>query len=320
MADELNIDTPPVDTPPPESKGGIGSGIPAIPSAASPELDYNSESTYQAFRATLPEDLREKAFFKETKSLKALAEQAINAQSALGKKRLAAPQEDWTDADYADFYSKLRPETLDGYQASEKITVTREGQDAKEIALPPEATGRLREIAHSLGLTQNQYSKFEKAYAEQQLSTEEIFSTQTNKYVEDLTNELRKDWGNDFAINHRSANEAYQALVAQVPELEALMSWSPVVANHPATMKLFHALAPLVKDMGMGNQGNASGFGNDTVAGLKSQISDFDAEHRDILFASADKLATLTPTDKAKRERLLSQRTQMYQKLYPTKQ
>lgn len=322
MAEDLVIDA--ISTPDviPDPKPGIGSGIKpndGTPGTTPATLDFDSEDTYKAFRATLPEELRERPFFKDTKSLKSLAEQAVNAQSALGKKRLPVPQEDWSDTEWTDFYSHLRPETVDGYKDREKIAVQLDGEDIKDYSFDEQTSTKLKEVAHSMGLTPKQYSQLEEVYASQAIEGEGTLAKQINTYVETLTNELRKAWGNDFATNHRSANEAYQALSSQIPELEDLMTWSPIVANHPAVMKLFHTLAPLVKDLGMPNSGNASGFGNDTVAGLKQQIADFDAEHFDLMFASENKMATLTPADKAKRQRLLDQRTQLYAKLYPTK-
>jgi len=313
-----NPDPNPDPNPNPEPSGGIGTGVkPAGDDPAPQPADFASESLYQEFRASLPEELRDKDMFKNTKSLQSLAEQAINAQSALGKKRLPVPQDDWTDDDWGNFYNQLRPETVDAYEAQEKIELQLEGgEDAKEYTFDEETTSKLKETAHSLGLTNKQFQGLQKAWAENALGAEGNLDSQIQGHVQELTNQLRKDWGDDYTINHKSANEAYEAIVSQVPELEELINWSPVVANHPAVMKLFHTLAPMVQDMGIPSSGSGSGFGNDTVAGLKSQIQQFDAEHRDILFAPEKTLASMSVADKAKREKLLAQRTQMYQKLY----
>ena len=305
-------------TPAPEPIGGIGSGIDPKPSSSEP-LDFASEDTYSQFVASLPEELREKNLFKETKSLSALAEQAINAQSALGKKRLPSPNDDWTDDDWSDFHNQLRPETLDGYVSAEKHSVQLEGQDIKEVTLDEQTVGELRQVAHDLGLTPKQYQGLEAEWAKRQVTSGGALEAQINEAVQAQQVELRKEWGPDFALNHKSANEAFEALAEQVPELRELMDWSPIVANHPATMKLFHTLAPLIQDSGIPSSGAGSGFGQDTVAGIKAQIEQFDAEHGDLLYVTEDKLVTLTPADKAKRERLLAERTGFYQKLYGNK-
>jgi hypothetical protein len=300
--------------------GGIGGGATAADEAITETqaLDFSSEDIYGQFRASLPEDLREKDLFKNTKSLQSLAEQAVNAQSALGKKRLPVPQEDWKDADWDDFYTQLRPETTDGYTTQEKLSLTVEdGGDAKEYTFDEATSTKLKEVAHGLGLTDRQFQGLQKVWAENALQSEGMLDTQISQHVQTLTNELRKDWGNDFNINHRSANEAYAALSSEIPELEELMNWSPIVANHPAVMKLFHRLAPLVKDIGAPSGSHTLG-GSETVAGLKAQIRDFDTEHNELLFVTGDKLAALSPADKSKRERLLAKRTELYQKLYPT--
>jgi hypothetical protein len=320
MSDDPNPDLEIEDepTPDPAPIGGIGTGInPAPPPGSNEPLDFSSEATYSQFVASLPEEIREKNLFKETKSLSALAEQAINAQSALGKKRLPLPQDDWGDDEWGDFYNQLRPETLDGYTPAEKHSIQLEGQDIKEITLPEETVSELKQVAHDMGLTPKQYSQLEAKWAEKQVMSEGQLSEQINAAVQEQAVALRKEWGNDYALNHKAANEAYEALVQQVPELKELMEWSPIVANHPAVMKLFHTLSPLVADAGIPSQGAGSAFGQDTVAGIRAQISDFDAEHGDLLYLSEDKLFTLTPADKAKREKLLQERTKLYQKLYP---
>lgn len=315
--DENIADEPTNDQP---NLGGIGTGIPD-PSASSPSepLDFASEDTYSQFVASLPDDLREKNLFKETKSLSALAKQALDAQSALGKKRLPVPQDDWGTDQWNDFYNQLRPESLDGYVSAEKHSIQLEGEDIKEVTLDEQTVGELRQVAHDLGLTPKQYQGLEAEWAKRQVTAGGTLEAQISEAVQAQQVELRKEWGADFALNHKSANEAFEALAQQVPELRDLMEWSPIVANHPATMKLFHTLAPLIQDSGIPSSGTGSSFGQDTVAGIKAQIKDFDTENHSLLFIPEDKMATLTPADKAKREQLLKQRTSMYQKLYGNK-
>ena len=295
--------------------GGIGGGVGE--DIATPEpLDFSAEGTYQQFVSSLPDDLREKNLIKETKSFQSLAEQALNAQSALGKKRLAAPQDDWADADWQDFYTSLRPETADGYTALEKHSVQLEGEDIREVTLAEDVQSQIKEVAHNIGLTPKQHNALEAEWARRQVLSEGALDGQIQETVQAQMNELRQEWGADFALNHKSANEAFQAFAQQIPELQELMDWSPVVGNHPAVLKLFHTLAPMVGDAGMPNSGAPSSFGQDTVAGIKSQIEEFDREHSELLFMPESKLATLTPSDKARREAYLKQRTSLYQKLY----
>ena len=311
MSEELTEETA-TETEAPSA--GIGGGI--APESAAESLDFGSEDNYQQFVSSLPEDLRDKNLFKETKSFQSLAEQAINAQSALGKKRLAVPQEDWTDTDYQDFYSKLRPETMDGYVSAEKHSIQLEGQDIKEMQFPEEIQNQLKEVAHNIGLTPKQFNALESEWATRQVMSESTLDAQIQESVQTQTNELRSEWGADYAINHKSANETFDAFAQQIPELRQLMEWSPVVGNHPAVLKLFHSLAPMVGDAGMPTAGGGSSFGQDTVAGIKSQIDQFDQENSELMFMPENKLATLTPSDKARRESFLKQRTAMYQKLY----
>ena len=117
---------------------GLGAGNPKA--EKSQDFSFDSEDTYNKFRASLPEDLRERPLFKNTKNLHALANQALNSESALGKKRLEEPQGDWDDAKWDDFFSKIRPEDADKYvgEANHKI-VLEEGADPIDFTIPEES-------------------------------------------------------------------------------------------------------------------------------------------------------------------------------------
>ena len=311
------VEAPPTEAPPVEAPaaGGIGGGTPPAeaPAAAGP-LDFASEDAYTQFRSSLPEELRDRPMFKETKNLQSLAQQAVDAQSALGKKRIEVPQDDWTDAQWTTHHESLRPETLDGYEAITELDVKLgDGEDIQKFTFAEETTTELKELAHNMGLDTKQFAMLQEKFAQNEVATQGATSTMVDEHVQKLTNDLRKDWGDDFGIKHKAANEAFEALSVEIPELGELMGWSPIVANHPAVLKLFEKLSPMVKDMGMTPGGSASGFGNDTVAGLKSQIAQLDADNKGLLFAD---ITTLSIPDKVKREGLLKERTRLYGELY----
>ena len=98
----------------PTSGGGLGGGIVSgTAGEAAPEASPDVDS-YSQLLQSLPEELQNNPTIQNTKSFDALASQLVNAQSALGNKRLQAPQEDWGDEQWESFNEELRPK--DGYK------------------------------------------------------------------------------------------------------------------------------------------------------------------------------------------------------------
>jgi len=279
-------------------------------------IDFSSEDTYQQFVQTLPEAQRDLPFFKETKNFASLADQTINQQKMLGKPKLPVPQDDWGDNEWNDFYSKIRPETSSDYEIPDKfdIKLTEDGE-TKEFSLTEEASDTLKQLSHDMGLSKRQAGQLAKAYAEQGLGATENLNAQIAEDVKGKISALQAEWGSEYEVKHRAANEAFDTLSAEIPELKELIEWSPIVAHHPAVMKLFERLSPLVGDLGMqsGNSGFDGGFGGETVAGIKGQIADLDTTHNAIIMSDPSEMSM---ADRTKREQILAQRAALYKKLY----
>lgn len=299
--------------------GGIGGGGGAPPEGtpAPAATDFTSEDTYQAFVASLPEDQRGSKLLTETKTLGSLLEQTINAQSALGTKRLATPQEDWTEDQWKDFHRQAgRPETLDGYSFEEKMEIKLgDQQDIHNYEVAPETATIMREIANDMDLTPRQAKILMKKWAEQDISAMGAVSTQEAASVAEQQNALKVEWGSEHEVKHRAANEAYEALAQEIPELRELMAWSPVVANNAGVMKLFERLSPMLAQSGIVGKGTPSaGFGEATVAGLKADISALRADNAELINTNPSELSM---ADRSKRDGILNQITEYYKKLHP---
>ena len=103
-----------------EPTGGLGGDITtqvaSAPATEPSAFDFTSEDTYAQFYESLPDNLKAHETLKNTKSVHALADQLVNAQSALGTKRLPMPQADWGEEQWNDFYSHLRECNQDSAQ------------------------------------------------------------------------------------------------------------------------------------------------------------------------------------------------------------
>lgn len=298
----------------PDPNPGIGGGDPndPTPAPASPTFDFESESYYKdVVLASLPDDLKEAKMLTESKSLKSVIEQGLNHQAALGKKRLQVPDENWTDDQWQEHYNQLRPEE---YSAVESLELRLdEGGDLQQYAFDEQTTTELKAAADQLNLDARQFAKLQEIWGLKDLGARAQNEAAIKEAVETQTNELRKEWGDGYNLKHKAANEAFEQLAQEIPELNDLVNWSPVVANHPAVMKLFERLSPMVKDLPMPQGGASGSFGNETVAQLKAQIQEIDSSNQELLYG---KIEHLSPADKMKRERLLKERTELYKKMY----
>ena len=286
--------------------------------AESASLDFSSEDMYSQFRASLPEDQRELPIFKDTKSISSLAEQALNAQKMLGKPKLPVPDESWGDNEWNDFYSKLRPETSSDYEFPEKLELKlSEDGDTKEFSFDEDTSNELKTVSHELGLTKRQANQLAEVWAKKSLGSNESLTSQIDGSVKEQVVELQKEWGDQYEVKHRAANEAIETLSSEIPELQQLVEWSPIVANHPAVMKLFERLSPLVSDLGLQGSGNSPsmGFGGETVASIKSEIDSISQDHGELIMSNP---STLSMADRTRREQLLSKRSALYKKLHPS--
>jgi len=285
--------------------GGLGGGV-EEPATDQPVED----NTYQQFYDSLPEELKGNDTIKNTKDLTSLANQLVNAQSALGTKRLQAPQEDWGDEEWGGFFDQLRPEG-DEYSIPELSS-----EDAKGYELADDQTQELVDFAAEMGLSQKQFDILYERYTSM---TEQGQTQQTEEFknqVQELRQQVQLDWGDNYNTNLALANQAYEAMSTEIPEIKELIESTPVVANHPAVLKLFHRLAEVSGDtLPMAQNNPASGFANENTHGIKAQISEIDEGNASLIMADP---SGLNMRDRAKRQELLDKRANLYNKLYPT--
>jgi hypothetical protein len=124
----------------------------------------------------VPEAYAEAGWAKNIHSYDDLWQQSANAQKLIGKKTIGIPTSDSSEAEIADFYSKLRPETPDSYELDL-------GDD----------TEYYKNAFYEAGLSPRQVNAVVNAYNEQiRQTTEGLYSK------EGLENAFKEYIGNDF--------------------------------------------------------------------------------------------------------------------------
>lgn len=292
--------------------GGLGSGF-SSGGADSVAPAETSDNSYQQFISTLPEELQSNPTIQNTKSFDSLASQLVNAQSALGSKRLQAPQEDWGADEWESFNSELRPK--DGYKVPDEVSVSEEF-DNMEIPQPSEKSVEdLTQFATEQGLTQKQFDGLVSRYTELQLEGESKMSSHNKDAIHKYGADMAEEWGNRFDVNMKAANQTFDSLTQEIPELAELMEWSPVIANHPAVLKLFHKISEISGDaLPMAGSSGASPFGQgESIQGIKAQIQQLDTDNEGLIMTDP---ASMNMADRSKREDVLQKRIKLYSKLY----
>jgi hypothetical protein len=287
-----------------ETSGVLGSDI----SSEQSQEAVSDENPYSSFLEQLPDHLKGNETISNTKSFESLADQLVNAQKALGAKRLQAPQADWTEKDYNEFYSQLRPEN-DEYAIPEGI----EGiEEMPEI--PEEVEQELVDFAGQMGLTQQQFNMLHEQYIKMGLEGTQLEEEGAQEQVTHFRTALKTEWGEDYDVKVRQANDAYTALSSEIPELKELVETNGVIANHPAVLKLFSRISEVSGDtLPLSGNNPQSGFNNETVYAIKSEIAGIDAQHSELIMSNP---SSLSIPERNKRQQILQQRADLYDKMY----
>lgn len=300
----------------------LGGALDSEPASAEPTtpaaepttgaLDFNSPDVYKQFVETLPDEIKASQSIQETTDFTSLANQMLNAQSALGKKRLEAPQEDWGDDQWNDFYSSIRPAD-DEYSIPDEVTFPEEYGDVQIPEFTDEAVQELVDFAGELGLSQRQFDSLYSRWTQMAVDNNRLESEDVSTKLKEYKNSLVAEWRDDFDVKVKNSRETFTALSQDIPELGDLVS-NPLVANHPAVLKLFDKLSGMVGDaLPVSGSNIPSAFGNNSVQGLRAQIQDLDATHSDLILSNP---STLKMADRTKRQEILEKRAQLYSQMY----
>lgn len=308
MSEEINEAAPVAE----EAPSGLGLAPEPVVQESTESAPFSDENTYSEFYDSLPDELKQHDSLRNTKSLHSLADQLINAQSALGTKRLQAPQEDWGDDEWSSFYDQIRPKDAE-YSIPEELSI--EGFEAAPD-LPEEAAQELVDFAGDMGLNQQQFDKLYTRYMQMGLEGQAEMEANSQKQIDELRTDVKVDWGDKYETNLKQANQAYEALTSEIPELKQLVESDPVMANHPAVLKLFHRISEVAGDtLPLANNNPASGFTSQNIHGVKSAIQELDADNKSLIMSNPSELSM---ADRTKRQQVLEKRANLYSTLYPS--
>ena len=146
------------------------------------------------FLDSLPEDIRNHPSIvaADIKDAVTMANSFINAQKLIGTDKIALPKEDWTDEQWAEFYTKTgRPEESEGYNPFDEAVM-------KEIGMSEDGAKEMRKAFHDAGLSTRQATVLADFYMKQQKEGLQSYRDAQERERQETENSLRNEFGENY--------------------------------------------------------------------------------------------------------------------------
>ena len=198
------------------------------------------------------------------------------------------------------------------YLVPESLSI--EGFEDAE-GLDDDTLQELADLSGQLGLSQKQFEILvEKATGESletDASNQKAYEEQISKDVQSI----KMDWGDAYEQNLASANQAFEVLSEEIPELKTIVENDPTVANNPGVLKLFHKIAEAAGDTlpAAENTDPTSTFGREGSHFVKGELENLNEKYSELMMQNP---SMLSMADRQKREEVLQKRASLYTKLY----
>lgn len=218
----------------------------------------SSEPNPLAFnRDILPEDLRLEPSLQSFDSVDKLAKSYVHAVRKLGvpADELVRMPKEMSAEQQAEIYERLgRPNSADEYVLDSQT----------------ELTPAYKQLAHEIGLNQQQAAKLHDWYNENIGSQQELQTQAREQQSVEWLRALQQEWKGDFQHNADMAQRAFKQF-ADSDAVEAINESG--LGNHPAILKMFHQIGRLLAEDGSLRSGEASDFGMMSASTAQNEIN-----------------------------------------------
>lgn len=200
-----------------------------------------------AWMSSLPDAYKESETFSQFKEPSQAWERFDKLLEAEGRS-VAIPGETATDEERAAFYNKLgRPEKIEGYELKKPEKLP-EG-----VPYSPEMITAFSNLAFEAGLSKAQAVKVHDWYYQSVVKGAEMQAKDDDKELSDSINSLKNEWkGDTYKTNEEIAIRGFKTFSKDIKDAELLLETAKVgsvkLGNHPAFLKLFHAIGKAIMD------------------------------------------------------------------------
>ena len=232
--------TPPAATPPAEGGGSTAlSGAPAatgseggVPAATPPAVVIPEN-----WKDSLPQEFRDEPSMAAINNVEALVKSYVHSQKMLGRGKMSIPDQNSSDADWAQIYSQLGlPEKFEDYTFDVP----------KNSNFEDGFLTKLKEVGHKQGILPRQMKGLVEWYSE--ANNEAIKTHENQMKAETLENmtKLKTEWGQAFDQNLNMAKAAIKASNLG----ETIDRWldDTGLGDDPNMIRLLSAMGQMLKE------------------------------------------------------------------------
>ena len=236
-----------------------------------PTIATTNTSTPATWKETISEEFRTNPNIEKFTEIDALAKSYINAVSMIGQDKVPVPNQNSTEDQWNEVYSKLgRPESPDKYKLEVNSDV---------VPLDESSVKSFAENAHKLGLNNKQAQGILEYYKNSMEGSAQQAQIDTETYQAQAEQELRKEWGRSFDENIKKAGAIAKAnMDAEI--LDLTLSDGRRLGDHPAIIKGFANIANLMsEDKMIGTGEDNATSGRDIETEISSLVNDRDGPY-----------------------------------------
>jgi len=247
-----------------------------------PTIATTNTSTPATWKETISEEFRTNPNIEKFTEIDALAKSYINAVSMIGQDKVPVPNQNSTEDQWNEVYSKLgRPESPDKYKLEVNSDV---------VPLDESAVKSFAENAHKLGLNNKQAQGILEYYKNSMEGSAQQAQIDTETYQAQAEQELRKEWGRSFDENIKKAGAIAKAnMDAEI--LDLTLSDGRRLGDHPAIIRGFANIANLMsEDKMIGTGEDNATSGRDIETEISSLVNDRDGPYWNKMHPDHDKV------------------------------
>mgnify|MGYP003115320463 FL=1 len=193
----------------------------------------------KSWKEAISEEFRNDPNISKFTEIDALAKSYINATRMIGQDKVAVPNENSTDDQWNEVYTKLgRPESADKY----KLDINSEVAPIDEGAIKTFA-----ETSHKLGLNNKQAQGILEYYKSMMEGSAQQSKIDTETAQAQAEQQLRQEWGKTFDENVKKAGSIAKANLG-VDVLDMQLKDGTRLGDHPEVIKGFAKIADMMSE------------------------------------------------------------------------
>jgi hypothetical protein len=220
----------------------------------------------KSWKEAISEEFRNDPNISKFTEIDALAKSYINATKMIGQDKVAVPNNNSTEDQWNEVYSKLgRPESPDKYELNVKSDV---------VPIDETAIKTFAETSHKLGLNNRQAQGILEFYKNSMEGSAQQSKIDMETAQANAEQQLRQEWGKTFEDNVRKAGSLAKANLG-VEVLDMQLQDGTRLGDHPDIIKGFAKIADMMsEDKIVSTESENVNQGKDIESEISSIVND----------------------------------------------